>query len=670
MKQAIWPRNFTRQTHEPEAAYRQAMSEFQWIESTLKRAAHRRQWERAWRGLWHGLLGGAAIWLFVLAAFKLLPLPGWLLPAAGGVAVLLSAGGFLLGLLRRPTLAETARWIDRGQHLQERLSTALEVAGAPGSGPWRDLVVNDAAEHAKRLEVNRLVPWRLPAVSRWALIILALSAGLGFVPEYRSKAYLQKRREAEIIRDTGKQMAELVRRTLEQRPPAMEQTRKSMETVAELGDQLNQAKLTRADALKELASITEKLQKETKELGQNPALKKLEQAARTPAGKTDPANSGALQKQIESLQKALNSQAGNPEALQKLKKELQQLKEAAAGMSSKDGAEGAAAREQLAKSLASLSQQAKNLGASLPSLEAAIEALQASQPDLFLRELNIALNDLEKMKELAKSLQQLQQQAEKLGQDLAEQLKYGQTEAAQTTLQKMIDQLKTANLTPDQLQKLLDEVQKAVDPASQYGKVAEYLSQATKQMQQGQKPGAAKSLADAADELKKLMEQMGDAQSLAGTLEALQRAQMCIGNCQGWAQCKYGRPGFRPGGKPGKGVGTWADETGWLFEPEVTERWDNSGIERPDMDPRGHTDRGDGQVADNADPTKIRGQFSPGGSMPSITLKGVSIKGQSVVGYQEAVMAAQQEAQSALSQERVPRAYQGAVKDYFDDLKE
>jgi hypothetical protein len=39
------------------------------------------------------------------------------------------------------------------------------------------------------------------------------------------------------------------------------------------------------------------------------------------------------------------------------------------------------------------------------------------------------------------------------------------------------------------------------------------------------------------------------------------------------------------------------------------------------------------------------------------------------VAYQEAAMAAQSEAQNALSQEQIPRAYQGAVKDYFDDLK-
>jgi hypothetical protein len=68
-------------------------------------------------------------------------------------------------------------------------------------------------------------------------------------------------------------------------------------------------------------------------------------------------------------------------------------------------------------------------------------------------------------------------------------------------------------------------------------------------------------------------------------------------------------------------------------------------------------------------PTKVKGQFSPGGQMPSITLKGVSIRGSSKVAYEEAAVAAQADAQSALSQEKVPRAYQGAVRDYFDDMK-
>ena len=56
--------------------------------------------------------------------------------------------------------------------------------------------------------------------------------------------------------------------------------------------------------------------------------------------------------------------------------------------------------------------------------------------------------------------------------------------------------------------------------------------------------------------------------------------------------------------------------------------------------------------------------------MPSISLKGVSIKGTSRVEFQEAAAAAQTDAASALNQDKVPRAYQGPVKDYFDDLKE
>ena len=81
------------------------------------------------------------------------------------------------------------------------------------------------------------------------------------------------------------------------------------------------------------------------------------------------------------------------------------------------------------------------------------------------------------------------------------------------------------------------------------------------------------------------------------------------------------------------------------------------------------TDRGAGDLPPGLTPTKVKGQFTPGSQMPSITLKGVSIKGQSSVQYQEAAAAAQTEAQSALNQDQVPRAYQSTVRDYFDDLK-
>jgi len=164
----------------------------------------------------------------------------------------------------------------------------------------------------------------------------------------------------------------------------------------------------------------------------------------------------------------------------------------------------------------------------------------------------------------------------------------------------------------------------------------------------------------------------------------LQRAQMAIAMNKNWSDAEWGKPcsacngkgcalckgrGWGHGGKPGAGVGTWADETGWTYFSDHQEAVDNSGITRPDMEGKGLTDRGEGEHNEHLMPTKVRGQISPGGSMPSITLKGVSIPGQSSVQFEEAAKAAQSEAQSALNQDQVPRAYRGAVRDYFDDLK-
>ncbi len=642
------------------------MSDLQIIESALQQAARRRRWARALRGMWQGLLVGAVLSLLLLGTWHLRELPLWTLISAALLPFPCMLVGLIISGWRKPALDQVARWVDGQQHLQERLSTALEVSAEPGEGTWRELIVTDAAHHASALDPRRLVPFNLPRVTRWALVILALSVGLGFVPEYRSKNFKQKQAEQQNIKDVGRQLADLTRRDLEKRPPTLEPTEKSMEAVKDLGDQLNKKVFTRSEALKDLANAADKLKDQLKELGKDPALKKMEQAARASGGNENQTAAG-LQKQIDSLQKQMGTPTGTPEAMDKLKKELEKLQEAAKGMSDKHSPGSEAERQKLSEALSALSKQTQEMGLQLPQLDEAIAALAANQTDLVLKDLEAATTDLEKMRDMAKSMQQLQQQMEKMGKDLAEQLKNGQPEAAQMTLHKMTEQLKAANLTPEQLQKLLQEVSKAVDPAGNYGKVAEHLKGATKEMQAGDKDAAAQSLAAAAKELDKLMQQMGDAQELAATLENLEKASMCVGTCQGWGKCN--KPGYKPGeGKPGSGVGTWSDASG-AWDGQWNDRWDNSGTVRPDSDPRGHTDRGEGELSDALKPTKVKGQFSPGGQMPSITLKGVSIKGQSKISYEEAAAAAQSDAQSALSQEKVPRAYQGAVKDYFDDLK-
>ena len=211
----------------------EAMSELQIIESALQQAARRRRWARALRGLWYGLLVGSVASLLIVGAWHLLPLPLWLLTVAALVPFVGALTGMVIGGWGKPALPEVARWVDGRQHLKERLSTALEVAADPEGGTWRDLVVTDAAQHVKELDPRRLVQFHLPRATRWALVVLALGAGLGFVPEYRSKSYRQKKADEQNIKEVGRQLADLTRRSLEKRPPALEPTQKALETVTD-----------------------------------------------------------------------------------------------------------------------------------------------------------------------------------------------------------------------------------------------------------------------------------------------------------------------------------------------------------------------------------------------------------------------------------------------------
>jgi DNA-binding ferritin-like protein len=372
---------------------------------------------------------------------------------------------------------------------------------------------------------------------------------------------------------------------------------------------------------------------------------------------------------MDSLQKQLGDKQGNPEDIDKLQKDLQKLKEAAKGLADNNSAAAQAARNQMAQSASELARKAESLGMSLPSLEEAVTALQNAQVEQFLKDLNLAQQDLEKLAEMAKAMAQLQQQAEKLGKDLAEQLKNGQAQAAIESLQKMMDQLNAPNLSPAEMAKLAEQIASSIKPGEPYGEVSDHLKKAALASKAGDKPKSAAALAEAQKELKSLLDKMGDAQALMSSLSDLQRAQMAVGNCVGWAQCNSPFASKKSGqGKGGKGVGTWANSSAWSMPDHIDDLWDNTGVERPDQAGKGHTDR-DASRPDGLVPTKVKGQMQSGAPMPSITLKGVSIKGDSKVAYTEAVTAAQIDAQAALSQDQVPKAYRNSVRDYFDEIK-
>jgi hypothetical protein len=634
------------------------MSELQSIESALHKAASRRRIDNCLRGAWSGLLWASVLWLIALVAYKLLPMPVEWLGIAGLAGIAVVIGAAVAGGWRKASTQEVARWVDVKENLKERLSTALEVSQNPAAPEWNNLVINDAAEHARNLDPRRLLPLHLPKAARWALVILLVAAGLGFVPEYRSSQYIKKQADAANIKDTGRQLADVTKRSLETKPPALEPTQQALEKVEELGQHLARVSLTKADALKDIASVRERVAQEAKELERNGAMKPLERAAREQSNNSGGKTPEALQKPIDALQKSLGQNAGNdPAKMDQFQQDLAKAQQMAANLPDQNTPEGKAAREQLSQMMSNLAQQMKDAGMPMESLEDALKALQQGKIDQFVKDMNVAGEDLKKLSDMAKQLQQLQQQQAnaKMGEDLAEQLKFAQTDAAQKTLQKMTEQLKSGRLSKEELDRILNEVSKALNPASEYGKVAEHLKNAVKQMQQSKnansseaqkqqsKQGAAQSLSEASKELEKLAQQMADAEQLAKMMEMLDRAQMAIASGKGWGQCKgtcphcnglgcwlCRKPGWKPGGGMSpSGVGTWADETSWNYYPQDMNQMpvDNSGIQRPDMDPRGLSER-DPSLNPALNPTKVKGQLSPGGPMPSITLKGVAIKGQ------------------------------------------
>ena len=639
------------------------MSDKETIQLVLEKAARRRRWAKAWNGLFCGLFLASALWLAAVAAFKLFPIPFAALGIAGMAAALLTLGGFVFGGRKKDSALETARWVDKKIGSKERLSAAIEFSS---SSSWSEVLLRDGARCVEAVQPKRILPYHLPKVAHWTVLLLFVGATLGFVPEYRSQRYLNAQKEKASIREAGKGLESFAKRVIRQSLPKRKPTEEAMLSVKELGEKLQTAKLTRADALDKIASVTEKLKAETKNLNENPAFKRLRQASRTSSNDSDQV--AEMQKKIQALQQKMEGNSGNPDALQEMKNQLEQLQKAAAGLKSNEGGTTSEMRRQTAESMANLSQIAREQGISLPDLEEAIEAWQSGEIDQFLKALDFAQTDLDKMIEMAKTLQKMQMQQAEIGRNLGEQLEKGQALAARYRLLEMVQKLQSGSTDSQEIQSLMAEVSEALEPARNYGEVPSLFQQALRQGKAGNFFESAQSLQAAADELEKLMEQFADVQYLMESLAALKQAQMCVGNCTGWGQSKPTMPGFQPGGKPGAGVGTWADENGSSYFPETSARWDNSGIVRPDMEARGHTDRGEDGDAQGMTPTKVRGRFAPGGPMPSITLRGVNIKGKSRVSIQEAIAAAQDEAQSALSQQKIPRAYQQTVRSYFDDV--
>ena len=116
-----------------------------------------------------------------VVVYKLLPVPFWTLSVGGGLLGWRQFDWVVIGGWKKISLSQAARWVDGKQHLQERLSTALELSKQreTWTKPGGIDVSDDAASHAKEVDPKKLVQFRLPKVARWALVGFGVERGIG-----------------------------------------------------------------------------------------------------------------------------------------------------------------------------------------------------------------------------------------------------------------------------------------------------------------------------------------------------------------------------------------------------------------------------------------------------------------------------------------------------------
>ncbi|MFL2910845.1 MAG: hypothetical protein ACJZ70_09935 [Limisphaerales bacterium] len=641
------------------------MKEKQIIATKLNTVASRKKLQLSWKYMWFGLSICVGLWLLSLLSYTLFPIPLVTFLWVSILSLILPLAGLIVGFSKKFPLQDIARWIDQEKGLKERVSTAVELTEAdPITPSWKELIIRDAASAIEKIETKSLLPLRLPKSCNWILLLLIACFVLGFVPERRSKFYLDQQNDLAIIDDVGANLENLTRWQVKENKPYFDPTETALDSVQDLGAEFQKRQITREDALVKISDMAEQLRSEIKKFG---SKKHATLPSSEPPSKLPIEALADMQNSLSELEKNFDAaKDASSKKIDDLKSKLDAIKQTASELPDPNSTEGEQTRLDMARSLSNLSQMAQNLGLELPELAKALEDLNSSDIEQFIKNMEIASQNLSQMADLSQAIENLKMQMAESGKNLSEQLEKGQILTALGTLEDMMNQLESTGLTDQQLQNMIDELQQALSPAENYGECAQSLNAAKDSAKNGNKSGAVQELANAKEELKQMLKQMADSQNLMQALQNLERAQMAIGNAQSF--CMTQRPGLSPNNKPGGGVGTWGNDSSQLTPDQMSDRWDNSQIKRPETDSRGLTNRGN-KVPDNLVPSQIKGQINPNGQMPSISLRGVSITGNSRIKFQETISSAQSEALNALNQDKVPRAYRDSVRAYFDDLK-
>jgi hypothetical protein len=165
---------------------------------------------------------------------------------------------------------------------------------------------------------------------------------------------------------------------------------------------------------------------------------------------------------------------------------------------------------------------------------------------------------------------------------------------------------------------------------------------------------------------------------MAQNQEQMQQMKDLLAQCQGL--CAGGKKGLGMGQGQG-GLGRMGEaELAELFKPEPEGLGGQGGGMGGDMGNgmgggMGGGGIGRGGVAQIAPddstttPELIKGKIQPGEIVGNYFIDGKQIKGERRVKFREAVQSAEESAPDAIDKQRMPKQYEGYVKNYFEDMR-
>jgi hypothetical protein len=225
-----------------------------------------------------GVMMAATVWTAVGVVVPVSAVSPWTALLAAGLVALAAAAVVTVG--RRTDLLVAARILDRSLHLEERASTAIELAREVGVlSPLGARVVSDATQRLASADLRRAIPLHLPRAAWW---IPGLAVVLAVWPQALSGLALPgspAHRMQQAIRREGARLEQFAQ-TLQSRAQAerVPATRRAAPHLRDLGVRLQQDRVDRAGALARINELSRQLETARRQIDQ-----RLDDMRRPPA---------------------------------------------------------------------------------------------------------------------------------------------------------------------------------------------------------------------------------------------------------------------------------------------------------------------------------------------------------------------------------------------------